>query len=95
MSTFYFLKVDAMTIPSTLPVISGISQLTTSALVSTLLPIQHTLLCVLCASDQKAGLTQEEKIFNHCVAHVHACNEHAIGMLKCHWSSLKELLNRI
>lgn len=38
-----------------------------------------------------AGLTQDEKDFNQCVAHVHACNEHTIGMLKGQWASLKSL----
>ncbi|KFH68198.1 hypothetical protein MVEG_05017 [Podila verticillata NRRL 6337] len=42
-----------------------------------------------------AGLTQDEKDFNRCVAHVRACNEHAIGMLKGRWASLKSLPIRI
>lgn len=38
-----------------------------------------------------AGLSQDEKDFNWCVAHVRACNEHTIGMLKGRWASLKLL----
>ncbi|KAF9583078.1 hypothetical protein BGW38_010293 [Lunasporangiospora selenospora] len=40
-------------------------------------------------------LTGDETDFNTCIAHVRACNENCIGILKSRWMSLKELPIRI
>jgi len=50
-------------------------------------PISTVTLC----SFTGTNLTQDETDFNTCIAHVRACNEHTIGMLKRRFMSLREL----
>lgn len=46
-------------------------------------------------SVKGSNLNQDETDFNRCVAHVRACNEHTIGILKGCWTSLQRLPVRI
>ncbi|KAF9271386.1 hypothetical protein BGZ74_006085, partial [Mortierella antarctica] len=81
-----------MIILCTQPVTSGGIQMSTLLWASILLQTQLTPISKYCVPVIKgAGLSQNEKDFNWCIAHVHACNEHAIGMLKGRWASLKHL----